>query len=84
VDFVLAQRRSEIDVIECKWDASTFDHTALRVFRSYYPKGRNYLITPAAETAYTKSYGELKVTICTPTQLRLKPDARDAVNVRTA
>lgn len=73
VDFVFAQRRNEVDVIECKWDARAFDSMALKVFRSYYPKGRNYLITPSAETAYTRSYGELKVTICTPTQLRPSP-----------
>jgi hypothetical protein len=73
VDFVFAQRRNEVDVIECKWNARAFDSTALKVFRSYYPKGRNYLVSPSADTAYTRSYGELKVTICTPTQLRLLP-----------
>ena len=69
VDFVLARRRDEVDAIECKWDPSAFDSTALKVFRSYYPNGRNYLVTPSGNPAYPKRYGDLEVTICTPTQL---------------
>jgi predicted AAA+ superfamily ATPase len=70
VDFVLAHRRDEVDAVECKWESGAFDSAALRVFRSYYPKGRNYLVTPAAPTPYSKSYGGLRVTICAPTPLR--------------
>ena len=70
VDFVLAHRRDEVDAIECKWDSSAFDGTALRVFRSYYPTGRNYLVTPSTLPPYTKRYGALEVTICPPTPLR--------------
>jgi len=70
VDFVLAHRRDAVDAIECKWRPDAFDSAALKVFRSYYPKGRNYLVTPSAETVYTRSYGDMQVTLCTPTQLR--------------
>ena len=70
VDFVLAQRRDEVDAIECKWDPGAFDSSALKLFRSYYPQGRNYLVTPSGDPAYNKRYGDLTVTICTPTQLR--------------
>ncbi len=70
VDFVLARRRDEVDAIECKWDPRAFDSSALRLFRSYYPRGRNYLLTPSGDPAYHKRYGDLEVTICTPTQLR--------------
>ncbi len=70
VDFVIASRRDEVDAIECKWDPRAFDSSALRLFRSYYPKGRNYLLTPSGDPAYHKRYGDLEVTICTPTQLR--------------
>jgi predicted AAA+ superfamily ATPase len=69
VDFILAPRRGEIDAIECEWDPGAFDSSSLKVFRSHYPKGRNYLVTPSAETAYTRSYGDVRVTLCTPTQL---------------
>ena len=42
---------------------------ALKVFRRYYPKGRNYLVTPAADKAYTRSSGSISVTVCTPAGL---------------
>ncbi|HSA11376.1 MAG TPA: ATP-binding protein [Candidatus Paceibacterota bacterium] len=70
VDFVLAHRRDAVDAIECKWDASSFESSALKLFRSYYPKGRNYLVTPSADQAYDKHYGNLAVHICTPMEIR--------------
>jgi uncharacterized protein len=69
VDFVMAHRRDEADAIECKWDPGTFDNSALKLFRSYYPKGRNYLATPSGDPGYTKRYGNLEVRVCTPTEL---------------
>ena len=69
VDFVLARRRDEVDAIECKWNPGAFDSSALKLFRSYYPKGRNYLVTPSGDPAYRKRYGKLEVQICTPTAL---------------
>ena len=69
VDFVLALRRDEVDVVECKWDPGAFDSSSLQVFRGYYPKGRNYLVTPSGDPAYTKRYGTLEVRICTPSEL---------------
>ena len=41
----------------------------IEVFRRYYPKGRNYLVRPSSEPAYTKRYGKLEVRVCTPTEL---------------
>jgi uncharacterized protein len=69
IDFVLAQRRDQVDVIECKWNAAAFDSSALKVFRNYYPKGKNYLVTPSGDPAYTRTYGDQEVLVCTPTQL---------------
>jgi hypothetical protein len=69
VDFVLVHRRDEVDAIECKWDPGTFDSTALRVFRSYYPKGRNFLVTPSGDPPYTRRYGHLESMVCTPSEL---------------
>lgn len=66
MDFVLARRRGEIDAIECKWDPGAFDSAALQVFRSYYPKGQNYLVTPSGDPAYTKRMGKLEINVCTP------------------
>ena len=69
VDFVLARRRDEVDAIECKWDPGAFDSAALQVFRGYYPKGMNYLVTPSGEPPYNRRYGKLEVRICTPSEL---------------
>jgi predicted AAA+ superfamily ATPase len=70
VDFILAHGRGEVDAIECKWDPGSFDSRALKVFRGYYPKGRNYLLTPSAEIAHTRTYGGLSVKVCAPSALR--------------
>ena len=70
MDFVLAHRRDAVDAIECKWNPGAFDSSSLKVFRGIYPKGRNYLVTPSGETTYTKVYGGIKVTLCTPAHLR--------------
>ncbi|MBI3252909.1 MAG: ATP-binding protein [Candidatus Omnitrophica bacterium] len=69
VDFILARRRDHVDAIECKWNPLDFDSSALREFRSHYPKGVNYLVTPSARPAYVKRYGSLTVKICEPSSL---------------
>ncbi|MBI2754432.1 MAG: ATP-binding protein [Betaproteobacteria bacterium] len=70
VDFVLAHRRDAVDAIECKWDPAAFDSSALQVFRGFYPKGRNYLVTPSGDPPHMRRYGQLEVRICTPSGLR--------------
>jgi uncharacterized protein len=69
VDFVLAHRRDEVDAIECKWDTRAFDSAALQVFRSYYPKGHNFLVTPSSEPGFVRKFGGLGVRACTPSEL---------------
>jgi predicted AAA+ superfamily ATPase len=66
VDFVLVRRRRLIDAIECKWDARAFDPSSLAAFRSRYPEGRNYVVTPQSGPAYVRRFGEIEVTICSP------------------
>ncbi|WP_295583435.1 ATP-binding protein [uncultured Lamprocystis sp.] len=69
VDFVLAHRRDHVDAIECKWNPVAFDSSALQVFRSYYPEGRNFLVSPAGAPGYVKRFGALEVRVCTPSEL---------------
>jgi hypothetical protein len=64
IDFVIPRARDSVDVIECKWNPAAFDASALGVFRSYYPKGHNYLVTPMKGPAYVKRFGEVEVTLC--------------------
>lgn len=69
VDFVRARRRDEVDVFECKWDAGAFDPAALTVFRSFYPRGQNYLVTPSGPT-YHRRFGRIEVEVCDPAGLK--------------
>lgn len=69
VDFVLARTRDEVDAIECKWDPAAFDGSGLKVFRTHYPKGRNYLVTPAGQPAHDRRYGDLEVRVRTPSDI---------------
>jgi predicted AAA+ superfamily ATPase len=66
LDFVVMRARDAVDVIECKWNPAAFDASALGVFRSYYPEGRNYLVTPLDAPAYARRFGKLEVTVCAP------------------
>ena len=69
VDFVMVRRRDQVDAIECKWDPGAFDGAGLKVFRSYYPKGRNFLVSPSGDPPHVRRYGRLEVTVCTPSEL---------------
>jgi predicted AAA+ superfamily ATPase len=70
IDFVLPRQRGEVDVIECKWNSKAFDGGALGVFRTYYPKGNNYLLTPSAAPAHLKRLGAHEVLVCNPAALK--------------
>ncbi len=70
VDFIMARNRNQVDVIECKWDPGAFDSRALKLFRRYYPHGRNFLVTPSGIPAHTRRHGDLEVKVCTPSELR--------------
>ena len=68
VDFVIRRSRDEIDAIECKWDPRQFDAASLKVFRSRYPGGRNYLVCPEAGGGYGKSMDGLDISVVDPGQ----------------
>ncbi len=66
VDFVLVRPRGHVDAIECKWNPADFNPASLEVFRSRYPKGKNYLVTPHDGPAHARRSGALQVTVCNP------------------
>jgi len=66
IDFIIGRNRNEIDAIECKWDPQAFDPAALKVFRSYYPSGNNYLVSPLSIPGYWKEISGFKVYVCNP------------------
>ena len=66
VDFVIPRGRDQVDAIECKWDPAEFDATALRLFRTYYPRGGNYVLSPISGPGYPKRAGGLEVFVSSP------------------
>jgi hypothetical protein len=61
VDFVIKGSRRQADAMECKINPDRFDPTSLAVFRSLYPEGRNFVVSPHTKTAYQRRYGDLSV-----------------------
>jgi hypothetical protein len=61
VDFVVKGGRQQSDAIECKINPDHFDPAHLIVFRSLYPEGRNYVLSPNVKSSYQRRYGNLKV-----------------------
>jgi predicted AAA+ superfamily ATPase len=81
IDFIIRRSRNEIDVIECKWDPSAFEPAALKVFRSYYPGGNNYLISPVSVSGYWKEISGHRIYVCSPEGWRKivsSPDSSDS------
>lgn len=70
VDFVIPRDREKVDVIECKWDPEKLDPAAIKLFRSYYPKGNNYLVSPLSIAGYAKKAAGLDLYVCNPDGLR--------------
>jgi len=68
VDFVVARAGGRVDAIECEIAPDRFDVSSLAVFRSAYPEGENYVVSPAAPVPYERRHGELLVTYCNGTQ----------------
>ncbi len=66
IDFVIARNREEVDAIECKWNPVQFDAAAIKVFRSYYPRGNNYLLSPLTVPGYLKNISGLDINVCNP------------------
>ncbi len=67
VDFVIPRGRDKVDAIECKWDPAAFDPAGLKAFRSSYPVGGNYLVSPLSVPVHARRYGSITVTVCDPT-----------------
>jgi predicted AAA+ superfamily ATPase len=66
IDFVVPRSRDRVDVMECKWDPAHFDPAPLKIFRSYYPGGTNYLVSPIGAGGYPRKVAGLEVYVCNP------------------
>jgi len=69
VDFVIKGGRRQADAIECKINPDHFDPANLTIFRSLYPGGRNYVLSPNIKTSYQRRYGKLQVRFISVNQI---------------
>ncbi len=65
LDFVVRRGRNRVDAIECKINPDRLDQKPFAAFRALYPKGGNYIISPAATEPYRIRRGGLTFTVCT-------------------
>lgn len=63
IDFILVKRGQNPITIECKWKASSFDPSSLKVFRRLYPKGENYLVANDMNKEFVKRFDDLEVNV---------------------
>lgn len=61
IDFVIEGSRKRVNAVECKINPDDFKPSNLAVFRSLYPEGRNFVLSPNVRTLYRRRYGELEV-----------------------
>ena len=74
IDFIVRGSGGKADAIECKINPDHFDPSHLVFFRSHYPEGRNYLISPIIKNSFRKRFGELEVRFGSTGELEeLKP-----------
>lgn len=71
IDFVVKEQRQRVHAIECKIDPEQFEPKSLLAFRSLYPKGENYLISPKIKMAYTRKHKNLMLNYCSLSNLPL-------------
>ncbi|MBI4634285.1 MAG: ATP-binding protein [Deltaproteobacteria bacterium] len=66
IDFIMIRKRDEVDAIECKWSPDHFNAEGLKIFRSFYNRGKNYLVCPLSGPGYRKRVAGMDIQVCTP------------------
>ena len=64
IDFVIRRGGGRVDTVECKVNPDRLDPAATEVFRTAYPEGENFLVSPRADRTYRIRRGELEFTVC--------------------
>ncbi|MEE4639464.1 MAG: DUF4143 domain-containing protein, partial [Wenzhouxiangella sp.] len=62
IDFVIRRGRDQVDIIECKINPDKLDAQAAVAFRSLYPHGENYVVSPAVRSPTRMRRGDLVFT----------------------
>jgi hypothetical protein len=53
-----------VDAVECKVNPDKFDPEHLEVFRSFYPDGRNYVVSPMVKEPYNQRRKGMLIRFC--------------------
>ena len=61
IDFIINRKHDSVDAIECKINPDQFNPKSLLHFRTQYPKGNNYLISPLVKIPYSRKHQTLSV-----------------------
>ena len=69
VDFVVRHTRNRVDAIECKIIPDRFNTGSVETFRSIYPHGENYIVSPHLKSAYRIRRNNIIYTVCTVKEL---------------
>lgn len=69
VDFVVRRGQGRVDVVECKVNPDRLDTAAIETFRSLYPEGENFIVSPVVKTPYRVRRGGRVMTVCTTRDL---------------
>ncbi len=69
VDFVIRRGRNHVDVLECKINPDKLETKPVEVFRSLYPEGENFVVSPVVKRPYKVRRGDLVFTVCSTKDL---------------
>ena len=61
VDFIITKKQAEPMVVECKWTATDFDPTNIKIFRRHYQKGLNFVVAADVKRSYSREYDDVMV-----------------------
>ncbi|MBD3239823.1 MAG: DUF4143 domain-containing protein, partial [Chitinivibrionales bacterium] len=64
IDFVIARGCDTVDAVECKINPDSVNPVPFTVFRSAYPNGENYVVSPSVKEPYSRTVGGLRATVC--------------------
>lgn len=64
IDFIIKAPREKVHTIERKINPDQFDPKTLRVFRSLYPEGDDFFISPRIKQSCKRRYDDLIVNLC--------------------
>ena len=69
VDFVIRHTCNRVDAIECEINPDRFNTVSFETFRSIYPHGGNYIVSPHLKSAYRIRRNNIIYTVCTVKEL---------------